>query len=211
MPIGKFACRNGHRPHRQSSHCPIVPQAIFDSSRTHSVPRCREAASNVHKPAVLFYFIIVVVEAIILRPRKGLAIAGASAFVAIALFGLWNSAPIPFLAIALFWAAVLGIQLHPKASYLSISPQGLMYCHIFHKSPLIPWPEVSNFRVINTQSIRRQVVGFDWAPRVNKLTGRLHTRLFGVSNLLPYSYGMKPEALTIFLNEYRSRQTWSAK
>lgn len=151
------------------------------------------------------------VDEIVLRPRKGLTIVAASAFVAIALFGLWNSAPIPFLIITLFWAAVFGIQLHPQASYLSVSSQGLRYCHIFRKSPLIPWSEVSDFRVVNTQSIRRQVVAFDWAHSVNKVTGRLYTRLFGASNLLPYSYGMKPEALAILLNDYRSKQIQLAK
>ena len=105
--------------------------------------------------------------------------------------------------------AVFTVQLMPGASYLRVRRGGFMYCSLFRKSPVIPWRDVSIFRVASVPPSGIRLVVFDWHTASHPAVRRVNQHLTGATDGLPDSYGLSPQELADLLNTYRSRATVS--
>jgi len=104
-----------------------------------------------------------------------------------------------------FFAAcglVFSIQLHPRASYLTLKHDGFVCCSLF-RSFEVKWEEVQGF---GTRSFNHNnMVVFDYSPEFSKhVTGRrLSKSLAGCEGALPDTYGFKAAELAGILNHLR--------
>lgn len=100
---------------------------------------------------------------------------------------------------------VFVVQLIPSASYLRIRSEGFMFCALFRKSPLIPWQDVSHFRVGNVPPKGHPLVVFDWHTGSHRGLRQVNRYLVDDTDALPDTYGLSPEELADLLNMWRSR------
>lgn len=101
-------------------------------------------------------------------------------------------------------AGVFAIQFIPSASYLRIQSEGFMFCSLFRKSPMIPWQEVSSFRVASVPPSGHRMVVFDRHTASNRGLRQINRHLVDATDGLPDSYGLRPEELANLLNIWRS-------
>jgi hypothetical protein len=102
-------------------------------------------------------------------------------------------------------AVVFAVQLLPGAGYLRITGEGFVFCSLFRRSPLVRWPDVSDFRVATVPPSRHKLVVYDWSNAHAGRVRRVNRLLVGASDGLPDTYGMEPQALADLLNARRSR------
>jgi hypothetical protein len=103
---------------------------------------------------------------------------------------------------------VFGIQLVPGASYLRISSEGFAVCTLFRRHPIVSWKEASAFRVALVPPRRTKMVLYDRASGApQRAARRINQFLVGADEGLPDTYGMKPQDLADFLNDWRVRAT----
>ena len=106
-------------------------------------------------------------------------------------------------------AAVFTVQIMPGASYLRVRGDGFLYCSLFRKSPVIPWRDVSIFRVASVPPSGIRLVVFDWYTASHPAVRRVNQHLTGATDGLPDSYGLSPQELADLLNTCRSRAACS--
>jgi hypothetical protein len=106
---------------------------------------------------------------------------------------------------------IFALQLHPKAAYLHLAPDGFTFCALF-RAHTVHWGHVSEFAVIWIGPNRMVAWNFtrDCSP-----TGRaraISKSLSGYEAALPDTYGMKPQELVDLMESLRQRfvQTRSA-
>jgi hypothetical protein len=113
--------------------------------------------------------------------------------------------------IAIFFGAgaiVLLVSLHPRASYLTLTPDGFLVCSLFRES-FTPWSAVLGFGVISIRSTR--MVAYDFVPDYPKSQAMrsLSRSLADFEAALPTTYGMKAAHLAEQMNglllDYRVR------
>lgn len=129
-------------------------------------------------------------------------------FVGIGVAALGNHSPfVGWMCSLVFGVAfvVFLVQLLPGASYLRLTDEGFEFCAIFRKSPLIPWGDVSEFRVAKLPPAGNRMVVFDWKTRPQGRVRKINRTLAGATDGLPDNYGMKHQALADLMNERRSR------
>jgi hypothetical protein len=153
---------------------------------------------------------------LVLRPSKRkqiTALFGCLAFVGV---GVWevssrDAGAFGWLCTLFFGlgAAVFTVQIMPGASYLRVRDDGFMYCSLFRKSPVIPWRDVSIFRVASVPPSGIRLVVFDWHTASHPAVRRVNQHLTGATDGLPDSYGLSPQELADLLNTCRSRATVS--
>jgi hypothetical protein len=153
---------------------------------------------------------------LVLRPSKRKQMAylfGCLAFVGI---GVWqvsrrDAGALGWLCTLFFGlgAAVFIAQIIPGASYLRVRRDGFMYCSLFRKIPVIPWQEVSIFRVASVPPSGIPLVVFDWHTASHPVVRRVNQHLTGATDGLPDSYGLSPQELADLLNTWRSQATGS--
>lgn len=94
------------------------------------------------------------------------------------------------------------VQLHPRASYLSLKKESFIYCSLY-RAHEVRWDDVQDFRV-QTISHNKMVV-WDFVPGYSKqIRGRrLSTAMAGCEAGLPDTYGFKAEELAAVMNQMR--------
>lgn len=102
-------------------------------------------------------------------------------------------------------AVVFALQLVPGASYLRITDEGFVFCSLFRKSPLVPWREVSEFRVASVPPSSHKLVVYDLNNALRPAIRSVNRALVGASDGLPDTYGLKPQELADLLNSWRLR------
>ena len=150
-------------------------------------------------------------QAVVLRPAKGkLALYLFCSFALVAI-GVIKSPPggsaMGWLAVAFFGlcGVVFAAQLLPGASYLRICGEGFVICTLFRKSAVIRWRDVGGFRVATVPPSLIKMVVFDWNGASHPGVRRINHALVGADAGLPDTYGMRPQDLASFLNEWRYR------
>ena len=144
-----------------------------------------------------------------LRPSRlrlvGLLLVCA-AFVAVGVAALHQSALVGWLCIVFFGlgGGIAVVSLFPGASYLRLTDEGFELCAAFRKTPMIPWGDVSEFRVARLPRGGRMVV-FDWRKERTGGLQKISRTLVGANAGLGQQYGMKHQALADLMNEWRSR------
>lgn len=105
-------------------------------------------------------------------------------FIALALRGEPSWWTAGFFAVC---AVLFAAQIAPGASYLETTTKGFIVCRFFRKQPLIPWSDVSNFRVVSVPLRGKRIVYDCTDPKRG-------------GHALPDTYGEDPESLVEFLN-----------
>ena len=101
--------------------------------------------------------------------------------------------------------AVFVVQLLPGASFLWVGPEGFQFSALYRKSALIPWRDVSDFRVVHVPPMGHRLVVFDWRTAPARRFRRANQFLAGGTDGLPDTYGLPPQELAGILNEWRAR------
>src|SRR5262249_49776750 len=99
--------------------------------------------------------------------------------------------------------------LHPRSSFLTLTPDGLTVASLF-KQHFVPWSHVQEF--VPARIGPNKVVGWNYT---SEYRGQANLRRFnvatsGVEGGLPDTYGMSAEALCDMLNELRRTHAKSA-
>jgi hypothetical protein len=103
------------------------------------------------------------------------------------------------------------IQLHPRASYLTIEKDGFEFCALFRKTRY-RWAEIAGF---GTYTIRQHgmpagtFVGLNFSPEYHgapKMRAA-NKALVGFEGGLPDTYGMKADDLALLLGSYHAENT----
>jgi|SRR5579862_2002015 len=135
---------------------------------------------------------------------------------ALFVFGVWqvsirDAGPLAWLYTLFFGlcTAIFIAQIVPGASYLQVRRDGFMYCSLFRKFPVIPWQDVSVFRVASVPPSGFSLVVFDWQTSSHPVVRRVNQHLIGATAGLPDSYGLSPQELADLPNTWRSRATGS--
>jgi hypothetical protein len=96
------------------------------------------------------------------------------------------------------------IQMHPRASYLTVSNEGIEFSSLFRKTR-IPWSDLVSF---GTYTLRPggTFVGFDFSPRsqVSPKMRAASKAMAGFEGGLPDTYGMKADELALLLASYHA-------
>lgn len=148
---------------------------------------------------------------VVLRPsmRKLLRyMLGCAVFVAIGIFALArDEGPIGWMCVAPFSVGLLvfAVQLLPNASYLRLTNSGFEFCSMFRKSDLIPWGDVSHFRVAAVPPSTTNLVVYDLEKPSAHAHRRVNRALIGASDALPDTYGLDAEELADVMNSWRHR------
>jgi hypothetical protein len=101
---------------------------------------------------------------------------------------------------------IFAIQLHPKAAYLHIAPDGFTFCSLF-RSHSIQWAHVQEFAVIQVGLNRMVAWNFTAEyPATGRARG-FSKALCGYEAALPDTYRLKPQELADILNNLRHRNT----
>lgn len=99
---------------------------------------------------------------------------------------------------------VFGLQFHPKASYLHLTPDGFTLCSLF-RAHTVRWVHVREFAVIYVGPNR--MVAWNFMPD-HPPTGHaraISKSLSGYEAALPDTYGLKPEELAGLMENLRQR------
>jgi hypothetical protein len=96
------------------------------------------------------------------------------------------------------------LQLHPKAGYLHLAPDGFTYCGLF-RAHTVRWGHVCEFAVMRVSSI--WMVGWNFTPdyRPPGRARAISKSLYGCEGALPDTYGMKPQELADLMETLRQR------
>ena len=96
------------------------------------------------------------------------------------------------------------LQLHPRASYLTVSPDGFEFSSLFRKTRY-RWSDLAAF---GTYTLRPggTFVGFDYSPSwpISPKLRAAAKAMAGFEGGLPDTYGMKAEELALLLNSYHA-------
>jgi hypothetical protein len=135
-----------------------------------------------------FSFLAVSLAFVILGTWAGAAKANTGAIVGIVFFAACG--------------LVFSIQLHPRASYLTLKNDGFVYCSLFRCFE-VKWEEVQGFGTWSFS--HNNMVVFDYNPEFSKqVTGRrLSKILAGCEGALPDTYGFKAAELAGIMNQLR--------
>ena len=104
-------------------------------------------------------------------------------------------------------AIVFIINLTPGSSYLKLTEEGLEIKSLY-RSHFIPWESVKVFKVseMRIQYHTKKMVMFDYSNLYTKQkVGRKLARIVsGSEGTIPDTYGMSPENLAQFLNDWKA-------
>ncbi len=100
---------------------------------------------------------------------------------------------------------VFTLQLFTNASCLRLTEEGFVIRSLFRTHPLIPWHQVSNFRVGTLPPHGMRMVIYDSNSPAKQALRDFSRELVGASDGLPNSYGMKHAALAELMNTWRHR------
>jgi hypothetical protein len=108
-------------------------------------------------------------------------------------------------------ALVALLQFIPNASFLRISPDGLILC-VMWRTTLYRWADIEGFGVADFSSFgqRHRYVGFNFragysGPSPGRKARNYNQRLSGFEALLPENYGWDYSDLAQHLNQSRER------
>lgn len=104
---------------------------------------------------------------------------------------------------ALCWVA-FALQLHPKASYLHLAPEGFTFCSLF-RAHTVRWDDVREFGVVSISFNRMVTWNFTPEYRATKPGRALSKSLSGYEAALPDTYGLKAQELAELMEELRRR------
>jgi len=92
------------------------------------------------------------------------------------------------------------VDLLPGATCLHLTSDGFVICHLFRKSPVLRWDEVSQFRV----RPHRALVVFDWDRDTSSPRRRINRALLGGGYALRGVWPLKPQALADLMNRWQA-------
>jgi hypothetical protein len=103
--------------------------------------------------------------------------------------------------------AVVGlVNLHPKASYLTLTDQGFLFVSLFRKH-FVSWSSIQSFVPVPVAVQVQQMVGWNYSPGFQKSqrVRRFSTAMTGVEAGLPDTYGMGASELADLMNQCREK------
>jgi hypothetical protein len=150
--------------------------------------------------------------ALVLRPSRWKHFAYFLVCVVFTAIGVWQLRLHPtdvvgWISVVFFGlgSAIFIVQFLPGASYLRVEQEGFLFCSLYRKSPLIPWRDVSDFRVASVPPVGHPLVVFDWHTAPSRRFRAANQFLVSATDGLPDTYGLPPRQLAGILNEWRSR------
>ncbi|MFN8005874.1 MAG: hypothetical protein U0V70_02355 [Terriglobia bacterium] len=93
--------------------------------------------------------------------------------------------------------------MHPKASYLELTPEGFTICSLF-RAQSFRWADVAKFEVGLTMGKKMVMFNFVESYSRSPKLRSLSSGLTGFEAGLPDSYGLKYEELAELMNQFRA-------